>query len=188
MLVLAVLASGAFASTPRPISATPVEGPGDAARSAVDGRGDVDRVAAMNQDTEADPPALYDPLVVREVAFTLSDSDWAAIRSCGRDSAGGDDRKADMVIDGERLSEVGVRCKGNSSLSIGSTKKPLNVTTDAFVPGQDLWGFDVINFNNNWSDPSLLREAIMLTALSRFAPVPRFTFARVTANGEYVGD
>ena len=132
-------------------------------------------------------PILYDPLVLREVTFTLAAADWTALRSCTRMSVDGVDRPADMEVDGERLAQVGIRCKGNSSLGINSSKKPFNVTTDAFVKGQDLWGFDVINFNNNWSDPSLLREAIMLTAIAPYAPVPRFAFARVTANGEYLG-
>ncbi len=144
-------------------------------------------LTALQGDAEADPPQLFDPLILREVKFTMPAADWAALRSCNRESAGGEDRAADMEVDGELLTQVGVRCKGNSSLTIGSSKKPLNVTTDAFVQGKDLWGFDVINFNNNWSDPSLVREAIMLTAIAPYAPVPRFTFARATANDEYLG-
>lgn len=171
----ATLALGAVWFPPGPLTA----------QSAGEPDGDSPRTVA--QAPEPDEPQLYDPLVLREVSFTMAASDWAALRSCGRESSGGTDRRADMEIDGERVSQVGVRCKGNSSLGIASSKKPLNVTIDAFVPGQDLWGFDVINFNNNWSDPSMVREALMLTAVSRFAPVPRFAYARVTINGEYVG-
>jgi len=145
-------------------------------------------------------PNLYDDTVVREVRITFASDDWLALlqaNGCrgfggpgGGQPGGGTAAKdvpATVEVDGTRLEQVGIRCKGNSSLSINGSKKPLNLTIDAFQAGQDLWGFDVLNLDNNFNDPSQLRAAIGLRLLANYAPVPRFAFARVTINGDYVG-
>lgn len=156
--------------------------------------------AHVLQDLPDQPdPQLYDRSVVRDIRFTFEQSDWLAhlqangCRSGGPGLPGGGggtaakDVPVTMEVDGTRLEQVGIRCKGNSSLGIGGPKKPFNVTTDAFVPGQDLWGFDVMNLNNNWNDPSMLRDAIGLTMLGDYTPISRFTFAKVSINGTMIG-
>jgi len=147
------------------------------------------RADASLQEAE---PLLFDDTVVRELSLTFSSDNWLALLGCERFGMPGAaparrEGVATLEMDGERLAEVGVRCKGNSSLSIAGTKKPLNITTDALVQGQRLWGFDIINLNNNWSDPSQLREAIILRMVREYAPVSRFGFARLTVQGRYVG-
>ncbi len=188
-LPAALLLALALGSLPaiRPIDAQgTVTGP----RSNRGGAGD-----AFAQDP-APAPALYDRSVVRDIAFTFEQADWLAhlqANGCARGGPGGGtttparDVPVTMVVDGTRLEQVGIRCKGNSSLGISGPKKPFNITTDAFIAGQDLWGFDVMNLNNNWNDPSMLRDAIGLTLLGDYLPISRFTFAKVTINGSYIG-
>jgi len=148
------------------------------------------------QDPEATPePELYDDAVVRDVRIALSTPGWPDLPGCNRGfggfpgggSAPAVDVRARLEVDGTVIEDVGVRCKGNSSLSVQGAKKPINVTVDAFVPGQDLWGFDVFNLNNGWNDPSLVREALALRILRAYMPAPRLTFARVTVDGRYLG-
>lgn len=154
--------------------------------------------ARVLQDLPADPP-LYDRAVVRDIRFTFEQTDWLAhlqANGCSRGGPGlpgggggtvAKDVPVTMEVDGLKLEQVGIRCKGNSSLGISGPKKPFNITTDAFVPGQDLWGFDVMNLNNNWNDPSMLRDAIGLTLLGDYTPISRFTYARVSINGSFIG-
>jgi len=147
---------------------------------------------------EAPQPDLYADNVVRDVQLTFASANWLALLGCDRQPwmgglGGGaanvprDDVPADLVVDGVSVGQVGVHCKGNSTLNAAGTKKPLNITTDAFVPGQDLWGIDVINLNNNWNDPTQLREALALRLLGEYMPVSRFAFARVSVQGNVVG-
>jgi hypothetical protein len=130
---------------------------------------------------------------VRSVSLTFATDNWLGLLGCagGGGPGGGSSSRTDvpatLEVDGVRLERVGVHCKGNSSLSISGTKKPLNITTDAFVPGQQLWGMDVINLDNGWSDPSQLRAAIALRLLREYTPAQRFSFARVTVQGQYIG-
>ncbi len=149
-------------------------------------------VGAIGPAQADESPQLWDDTVLHELAITFEEDNWLALLNC----AGGrwpgslgpfEDVPAVLEVDGTRLEDVGVRCKGNSSLGINGTKKPLNITTDAFVAGQDLGGFDVINLNNGWSDPTLLRDAIALRLVGLYAPASRFAYARVTIQGQYIG-
>lgn len=146
----------------------------------------------------ADGPGFYDDTVVRDVTLTFERTDWLALLGCerppGMGGPGGGassiprvDVPAELVVDGVAVGRVGVHCKGNSTLNAAGSKKPLNVTTDAFVPGLSIDGIDVLNFNNNWNDPTQLREALALRLLGAYMPVSRFTFARLTVNGRVVG-
>ncbi len=148
----------------------------------------------------AGPPgaALYRDDRVLDVALTFERADWLGLLGCDRQPGMGGpgggassiprvDVPAELVVDGQAVGRVGVHCKGNSTLNAAGSKKPLNLTTDAFVPGLSIDGIDVLNFNNNWNDPSQLREALALRLLTEFMPVSRFTFARLSVNGRVIG-
>jgi len=58
------------------------------------------------------------------------------------------------------LDHVGVRYKGNSSYNIKEEKKSFNVSVDGFTDDQDLWGYETLNLNNGFVDPTYMREKI----------------------------
>ncbi len=200
-LALALALTIRVAASPSPTRAeTPAAGdhPAVARQDAAQ-----DRVAQhdVTQDDAAQDetvPKLYDDAVVRDMRITFEDDDWLALlqaNGCRGGPGGGQpggggvskDVPATLEVDGTRLERVGIRCKGNSSLGISGPKKPLNITLDAFEPGQDLWGFDVLNLNNNFNDASQLRDAVGLRLLANYMPISRFVFTKVTINGQYVG-
>ncbi len=131
------------------------------------------------------PEELFDPSRVRELRLTFGGADWQGLLQRGR--AQGKDVPVTLAVDGVTLEQVGVRYKGNTSLEVTGPKKPLNLDLDAFVAGQKLWGYDTINLNNGWADPSQLREALAFGLLREFMPVPQASFAKVYANDSYVG-
>lgn len=128
---------------------------------------------------------LYDGARLRELRLSYETADWQS--ALQRNRALGKDTPARLTMDGEVLETIGVRYKGNTSLSVNGPKKPLNLSLDAFTAGQRLWGYDVINLNNGWADPSQIREAVAFTLLRNYMPVPQVSFARVYANDAYVG-
>ena len=83
---------------------------------------------------------------------------------------------------------VGVRLKGNSSMSHPGNKKPFKIDFNEFVIGQDHDGLKKLNFSNAFKDPSFLHEKIFFD-VSRAAGVqaPRTNFANVYFNGELWG-
>ncbi|MBK6768785.1 MAG: hypothetical protein IPG72_07215 [Ardenticatenales bacterium] len=57
----------------------------------------------------------------------------------------------------------------------------MNITTDAFLPGQDIWGIDVTNLEQQPERSDLTaRGAGALKPLGEYMPVSRFASARVS--------
>lgn len=129
-------------------------------------------------------PPLFDPATLREYHLTFDVPDWRAALTQAGDKG---DVPADLEVDGKRYEQIGVRYKGLSSSRVQSDKKPLNLTIDAFVPGQRLMGYDIVNLNNGYGDPTAVREHLTNEALRPFMPVQRTAFAKVYVNGKLLG-
>lgn len=99
---------------------------------------------------------------------------------------------ADVTIDGVSLTDVGLRTKGNMTLrsvaSSDSERYSYRLKFDKYVKGQTLLGLDELCLNNQYSDPSYMREYLhyeMLRSLGM--TVPKTVFCTVSINGEYTG-
>ncbi len=97
---------------------------------------------------------------------------------------------ATVTIDGESMTQVGIRFKGNSSLAAsqpGQTKS-LKVNFEYYVDGQRFHCVDKVNLNNAFKDPSMMREALGYRLANDFGVVaPRTAFAEVTVDGDLHG-
>jgi spore coat protein H len=76
--------------------------------------------------------------------------------------------EADAVILGTRVDRIGLSMKGNASLEASNEKKPWKLDINAFVERQDYRGLSMVLLNNNFGDPSMLRETLAYEML-RFA-------------------
>ncbi len=95
---------------------------------------------------------------------------------------------ADLVVNGEKqLESVGVRYKGNSSYFAADKKKPFKISTDEFIDGQDLWGYDTFNLNNAFMDPTFVREKICYDIFRHYMPASHCGFVELYINGDYWG-
>ena len=69
---------------------------------------------------------------------------------------------ADVEIDGVTYEDVGIKTKGNTSLTqvanSGSDRYSLKINFDKYVDGQDCYGLDSLVLNNLYSDNSYLKE------------------------------
>jgi hypothetical protein len=154
--------------------------------------------------TEAERTAqrLYDPDHVVEIELTIAPEDAAALASETNDLFSlleGEDclddpwsgpfnwYPADITVDGELVTNVGLRKKGLIG-SLSSTKPSLKVKFDKFEPDQALGGLERLTLNNSVSDPSLVKQCLgyRLFAAAGIA-APRCNFAHVTANGTDLG-
>ncbi|MCU0347829.1 MAG: CotH kinase family protein, partial [Saprospiraceae bacterium] len=100
------------------------------------------------------------------------------------------DLGAVMVINGDTLaSEVGVRFKGQTSYSQNqnSQKKSFNITLDWADPDQDIDGYETLNLNNCFQDPSFLREMLYLHQSRSRNQSLKANFVQLYINGEYWG-
>lgn len=99
--------------------------------------------------------------------------------------------KATVRYGGEEYREVGLRFKGNSSSSVRGLKKSYKIKFNEYTKGLRFHGFEELNFNNAFKDPTFLREKLAY-GLMREAGVPcsRADFARLylTVPGHYDGE
>jgi len=99
---------------------------------------------------------------------------------------------ADLVINGELFSTVGVRTKGNSSLSqvvqSNSDRYSLQIQFNKYVKGQTYYGLDTFCINNIMGDATYMKDYLSYEIM-RFIGVeaPLTNFANVTVNGEHYG-
>jgi spore coat protein H len=90
--------------------------------------------------------------------------------------------KANLVFDGNKIPQVSVRYKGNSTYTSAenSLKRPLKVDLSKGFQGRKLYGVHKLNFHNAVTDGSWMKEVIAYQ-LFRDAGVPagRTSYARV---------
>lgn len=118
-------------------------------------------------------------------------------------------KSANITINGDTYKSVAIRPKGNSSLRAvastssadeesnteedGSSKKGENrfsfkVNFDEYVSGQTMGGLTQLNLNNNYSDPSYMREFLAYSIFEDMGlKTPEMAYAKVSINGKYHG-
>ena len=97
-----------------------------------------------------------------------------------------------VVIDGEVYENVGLRAKGNTSLSsvrqYGSSRYSFKVEFDQYGSGFSYHGLDKLSLNNLIQDNTYLKDYMVYTMMNKMgAAAPLCSFARITVNGEEWG-
>jgi spore coat protein H len=92
--------------------------------------------------------------------------------------------KGQVEFDGQSMPDVGIRLKGNMSLSVSaaSPRRPMKLDFERFVPGQKFAGLATLNLNNQALDPTQAREALAFELFREMGvPSPRTGYALVYA-------
>ncbi len=99
----------------------------------------------------------------------------------------------DVEIGGKTFTDVGIRPKGNTSLSSivndpDSDRYSFKLEFDKYIEGQTCFGLDKLVLNNNYADATNMKEAIVYD-MYRFlgADASLYNYARLSVNGEYFG-
>ncbi|MFI4883561.1 MAG: CotH kinase family protein, partial [Phycisphaerales bacterium JB064] len=131
---------------------------------------------------------LYDPTELRTINLTFHDADWLQRLRDNYESE--TPIGADLEVDGEMYPNVGVRIRGNTSyraLPAGSEKFSLKVYMDWMDEDQELYGYQTLNFNNGFHDPTFCREVMYNNYVAQFIPNPRANHVLMELNGENWG-
>ncbi len=125
-------------------------------------------------------------------------------------------KMASVTINGDTYKNIAVRSKGNSSLKAvassstkdkenssenktsesknnstqtkGEDRFSLKIDFDEYVSGQTMEGLTQLNLNNNYSDPSYMREFISYSICEDMGlKTPEMAYAKVSINGKYHG-
>lgn len=104
---------------------------------------------------------------------------------------------ADVIINGTRSGTVGIRTKGNSSLTTGSRMSgstddsddySLSFKSNKYVKGQTFFGLDSFCINNMMGDTTYMKDYIAYDIMNYIGvDTPLVNYAKVTVNGEDYG-
>jgi len=138
------------------------------------------------------PPThpLFDGDAVHEIQLTFHQSDWwdqLVANFEGVEDPGYIPAEFDWGT--THFDSIGVRFKGNSSYyNYPGVKKSFKLDLDRYVSGQELQGLDKLNLNNQFMDPSFVRE-VCAYELAEGAGLAacRTNYAALTINGDYWG-
>lgn len=134
--------------------------------------------------------ALFDTSKVLRVDIVMDEDKWSEMTDNAIDE---EYYKCDVVINNTTFYDVGIRTKGNTSLSAiandpDNNRYSFKLEFDHYVKGQTCFGLDKLVLNNNYADTSGMKEAIVYD-MFRFldADASLYNYAKISVNNEYWG-
>ncbi len=99
----------------------------------------------------------------------------------------------DVQINDQKICNVGLRTKGNTSLSSiagnpETDRYSLKLEFDHYVEGQTCLGLDKLILNNNYADATSMKEAVVYDMYRYLgADASLYNYDEISVNGEYLG-
>ena len=132
---------------------------------------------------------LFDTASVIEVDIDISEDDWSDLLENATAEKYYD---CNVTVNGTTYEHVGLRAKGNTSLSMvassDSDRYSFKIKFDEYVDGQSCDGLSKLVLNNNFSDATMMKEALCYDMFAFLgADASLYNYAKVSVNGEYWG-
>ena len=133
---------------------------------------------------------IFDTSKVLEINILMGDADWQSLldNAISKEYA-----PCDVEIGGDTFYQVGIRPKGNTSLSSivndpGTDRYSLKLEFDQYVDGQTCYGLDKLILNNSYADATYMKEALIYDMFRELGTdASLYNYAKVSVNGEYWG-
>ena len=127
---------------------------------------------------------LFDHSRVHTVDIVMNDWD-GFIKDCESEEYSA----CNLVIDGEAVKNVGIRAKGNTSLSsvrnMNSSRYSFKIEFDQYENGKTYHGLDKLCLNNIIQDNTYMKDYLAYTLMYDFGvDAPLCSYAYITVNGE----
>ncbi len=133
---------------------------------------------------------LFDTEKILSINIRIDEADWEDMLANAMEETY---YPCDVEIDGQIFYRVGIRPKGNTSLtSIASDpdtdRYSLKLQFDQYVDGQTCFGLDKLVLNNNYADATSMKEALVYDMYQYLdADASLYNYAKISVNGEYWG-
>ncbi len=140
--------------------------------------------------TEQAYAAAMDKSRIMEIQIIADEKEWANMLE---NATAEEYIPATVVIDGTKLENVGIRPKGNSSLSMvaqddTTDRFSFKIEFDHYITGQTWLGLDKIVFNNMQGDATYMKEYLSYNIMDYVGvESPLYAFADISVNGETWG-
>lgn len=133
--------------------------------------------------------SLFSTNSIIDVDVSISESDWEDLLE---NAISEEYYSCDVTVNGTKYKNVGFRAKGNTSLSMvassNSDRYSFKISFDEYVDGQNCDGLSKLVLNNNYSDATMMKEAICYDMFAFLgADASLYNYAKVSINGEYYG-
>ncbi len=151
---------------------------------------EIKRAAGDTGTSQEYEDALFNTDEIMTVDIIMSEDDWQELL----DNAINEQYMAcDIVINGETFYNVGIRAKGNTSLTNivnddTTDRYSFKIKFDEYVKGQTCHGLDKLVLNNNYADATNMKEAIIYDMFAYLgADASLYNYSKISVNGEYIG-
>jgi spore coat protein CotH len=146
---------------------------------------------------QLDADKLFDANHLMSVEIEVAKEDWASLCAQSRNFAEALGKlpakspftyfKANVIIDGVRVENVGVRKKGFLG-SLDGVRPSLKIDFSEYKKQTPIKGIDRLTLNNNKQDRSLVSQYLTYKLFADTGqPSPRCSHAKVTVNGQSLG-
>lgn len=132
----------------------------------------------------------FDKNQIMEISVSADSDEWQNMLDNASDE---EYIPADITINGTTIENVDIRPKGNSSLSSiardnETQRYSFKIKFDEYVDGQTWLGFYKLVLNNNYSDPTSMKEYISYDIMNYIGvDTPLYSYADISVNGETWG-
>ncbi len=133
---------------------------------------------------------LFDTSRVLDINIVMEEEKWDEMLQNARQEQY---YECDVVINGTVFRQVGIRPKGNTSLSAiasdpDNNRYSFKLEFDQFVSGQTCFGLDKLALNNSYADTTNRKEAIIYDMFQFLeADASLYNYAKISVNDEYWG-
>ena len=134
--------------------------------------------------------ALFDTEEMMRIDIQMKQEEWEEMLE---NAAAKEYYACDVQINDQKLGNVGLRTKGNTSLSAiagnpDTGRFSFKLEFDHYVEGQTCLGLDKLILNNNYADATSMKEAVVYD-MYRYLGVDAslYNYAELSLNGEYLG-
>lgn len=134
--------------------------------------------------------ALFQTDELMQIDIQMEEEEWEEMLA---EASEKEYHACDVVINGQKIYNVGIRTKGNTSLSAiamnpETERFSLKLEFDHYVEGQTCFGLDKLILNNNYADATNMKEAVVYDMYQYLgADASLYNYARIAVNGEYWG-
>ena len=127
---------------------------------------------------------LFDNSKVHTVDIVMNDWDKFVANAASEEYD-----TANVVIDGESYKNVGIRAKGNTSLStvasLGSERYSFKIEFDHYDSAKSYYGLDKLSLNNLIQDSTMMKDYLTYTMMNEFGVNSSLcSYVYITVNGE----
>ena len=133
---------------------------------------------------------LFDTEQIMDIDILMDENDWNDMLE---NAISEKYYSCDVVVNGKTFYSVGIRPKGNTSLSSivsdpDTDRYSFKLEFDHYVEGQTCYGLDKLILNNNYADATNMKEAIVYNMYQYLdVDASLYNYAKICVNGDYWG-